>query len=756
MRRQLKDTMLDAALEYAARGFPVFPCRVRGKEPMTQNGHNDATTDQTSIRRWWGQWPNANIGFAVPDGFAVLDVDIKPDEGKHGDETLKALEAKYGPLPDTVRSLTGGGGVQHFFRTKATLTCKIGLFDSIDLKVKGGYVILPPSIHPNGRPYEFEVDHAPGEIDGADLPQWIVDARQSPAGTSLHTVGSAEGKIPQGRRNDTLHKLASSMRAKGFTEDAILAALLTDNQNRCAPPLDDAEVRKIAHSAGRYEQGQVQAQEEWKSPTPLTTDRVPPFPVECLPSPLQEFVCAVADSVQVSVDMAAVAALAVVALCIQKKYKVRGKPDWLEPVNLYTTVVASPAERKSAVTEIMTRPVFEFEQNVNDFLQGEIEEYEVKRNVLAKTVKSLEDSAAKPKKTGNVINITDVLEKRKELSEMEATEPKPLRLWTDDATMEALTSLLADNGGRMAVVSAEGGIFEMLNGRYTNGVNIDVFLKAHAGDSIRVDRKGRPSEYIKNPAMSVFLAIQPVVLDGLMTNDAFRGRGLTARFLYSIPTSRVGSRTFETTPIPDETSRAYGVLIRSLLSIKLPEKEMVLELSPEAYSLSVAFANGLEPRLVGDLEAVTDWAGKLHGAILRIAGVLHAIKHRHISEQALIDGETMQSAIRIGYYFLEHAKAAYMLMGADKQTVDARYILRALEKGQYFEIGRSELTRLCRGHFSQAEDMNPALNLLVEYGYVREVVIAYTGAGRPPAPKYIINPLAYGNNGKNGNNCPSE
>ena len=95
-------------------------------------------------------------------------------------------------------------------------------------------------------------------------------------------------------------------------------------------------------------------------------------------------------------------------------------------------------------------------------------------------------------------------------------EQQFLRLMADDASPEALTSLLAENNGKMSVVSAEGGIFDILAGRYSNGVNIDTFLKGHAGDSLRVDRRGRPSEYIAHPALSVLLTIQPAVLDGIM------------------------------------------------------------------------------------------------------------------------------------------------------------------------------------------------------------------------------------------------
>ena len=82
---------------------------------------------------------------------------------------------------------------------------------------------------------------------------------------------------------------------------------------------------------------------------------------------------------------------------------------------------------------------------------------------------------------------------------------------------------MADGGGKAAIVSAEGGIFDMLSGIYSKNVNIDVMLKGHSGDSIRVDRIGRNSESIMNPALTVLLTVQPNVLSGMMQNGTFRG-----------------------------------------------------------------------------------------------------------------------------------------------------------------------------------------------------------------------------------------
>lgn len=92
-------------------------------------------------------------------------------------------------------------------------------------------------------------------------------------------------------------------------------------------------------------------------------------------------------------------------------------------------------------------------------------------------------------------------------------EKTPLRLYVDDVTTEKLTSVLADGGGKAAIVSSEGGIFDMLSGIYSKNVNIDVMLKGHSGDCIRVDRIGRNSESIMNPAltpnMRIILILKP-------------------------------------------------------------------------------------------------------------------------------------------------------------------------------------------------------------------------------------------------------
>lgn len=154
---QFESKLLDHALFYAEQGWPVFPCKL-DKSPMISSGFKSASTCEKQIREWWSRWPDASIGFALPEDIVVIDVDIDHANGKFGDISLKKLIEEIGPPPTTTLvSRTGGGGLHYFFKTNLPLRCKNRLFPGIDLKTKGGYVILPPSMHPSGERYKWEV-----------------------------------------------------------------------------------------------------------------------------------------------------------------------------------------------------------------------------------------------------------------------------------------------------------------------------------------------------------------------------------------------------------------------------------------------------------------------------------------------------------------------------------------------------------------------------------------------------------------------
>ena len=149
----------------------------------------------------------------------------------------------------------------------------------------------------------------------------------------------------------------------------------------------------------------------------------------------------------------------------------------------------------------------------------------------------------------------------------------PLPRWlVDDATPEALAGLLATYG-RIALLSPEGDVFDQMAGRYNQaaGPNLGVYLKGHAGDLLKVDRRGRPPEYVERPCLTIGLAVQPEVLRGLASRPGFGGRGLLARFLYSLPQSLVGRRQPGAPPVPQAVADRYALELQALAaSLAIP------------------------------------------------------------------------------------------------------------------------------------------------------------------------------------------
>lgn len=177
--------MLTTALRYAERGWHVFPvhsavggkcscgrvCGRPAKHPRTHNGWKDATTDRERIRRWWTDWPDANIGVACgPSRILVIDVD--PRNG--GDDSLADLEVAHGPLPKTLTACTGGGG-WHYYYDVSGMDAKLPgrvLAQGIELQASGQYVLAPPSTHMSGKTYGWDE----GQADSPEFPpSWLTD-----------------------------------------------------------------------------------------------------------------------------------------------------------------------------------------------------------------------------------------------------------------------------------------------------------------------------------------------------------------------------------------------------------------------------------------------------------------------------------------------------------------------------------------------------------------------------------------------------
>ena len=228
--------------------LPVFPCEPSGKRPLTRHGFQDASKNPDQLRSWWTEHRLANL--AIPtggdSGLVVVDVDPR-NGGTVGLENLLAAHGRSG-FDETPTVTTGGGGIHFWFAAPATRVAGCVLAPGVDLKAEGGYVIAPPSRHPSGASYEWRLH--PDDTPFAPLPEWIRARTGEPAG-SPGTAQPLPETISE-YRNVLLTSLAGSMRRRGASEAAILAALETENTTRCVPPLESREVTRIAHSVMRY------------------------------------------------------------------------------------------------------------------------------------------------------------------------------------------------------------------------------------------------------------------------------------------------------------------------------------------------------------------------------------------------------------------------------------------------------------------------------------------------------------------------
>ena len=459
--------------------------------------------------------------------------------------------------------------------------------------------------------------------------------------------------------------------------------------------------------------------------------------------------------------------LATVSTAVAKKARVCVKDSWEEPLNIYTLTVLPPANRKSAVFRDATRPLRRYMREEKKRLDPEIREAQSRRRIVAKRLKHAEKAAAEAP-----AGERDRLEREacRLAGDLAAiVVPEPLRLIADDATAERLVSLMAKHDGRMAVLSAEGGVFGMMAGRYSRdgSPNFEVFLQAWGGDEIYVDRVGRPAEYIPDPALTMGLTVQPSVLQGLMEKAGFRDRGLPARFLYSIPMSPVGRRDSDPPPMPPFVHSEYQRRVTTLLYLAPDSDEHgnprshSLVLTHEARMALRCFQAELEPRLgaAGDLDPVSDWAGKLTGSIARVAGLLHVAEHAGVKPpwEVSVDVQTVIAAMKIGRYLLPHAQAAFAQMGADQDIEQAKRILAWILNKQIRSFSRREAYEALKGRLRRVEDLATPMGLLLDHNYIRRAPIEErSGPGRPPSPEFEVNPLWASRYSQNPQNSPRD
>lgn len=759
---------LDHALYYGSLGWKIVAnhtvlngkCSCEKKEQCGNNSgkhprvgvewNKKATSDPHQLREWFGTfWPRANVALLCGPESDVFVVDI--DTKDRGIETWNEWVTKYGEPKPTPTSLTGNGGFHRFYKwpssiivpSRAQFISGIG----IDLRGKGGAATLPPSINLGGQ-YQWKPGFAPWDLPLAEPEMWLLDMISSVQ--SNHSMDServdlikALAGTGEGERNQVLFQFASSLRARNIAQDTAMMWLLQAADN-CTPayPHKDAIdiVRRVYQN---YQPGTswkvqtpyrsfhtIQQQEEWQEPIDFDEAHLPDFPLQAFPGWIRNYVEAVAETTQTPKDMGALLSLSALATACQRKVEIR-MGDWTEPLNLYTVTCAAPGERKSSVFRHIMLPIYEFEEFERMRQEETIAKAQAGIEMLELEYKDLRNKAAKEK---NIIE-RDKLQTEAAQKKIDAERLKreciALDLTGDDITPENLKTKLFEQKGRFAVLSPEGDIFGMMNGRYQkNGVNIDVYLKGHAGDDIEVNRMSR-AEHVKKPTLTLGICTQKKSLRGWLAMSELANRGLFARFLYAMKPEEYREENLDPLPIPLDILEAYRSNMRRLFHVisyctDLENNESnaprILALSDGALAVMRAYRQHLnkerQSRNLFNSDELQQWAKKLAGAVARIAGLLHLAENVHEEHpyEFEMTEATMQNAWLIGMYLIPHVISAHHEMVSSLYYDVAKKILAYMQRIDKDVLTHQDAVQATKMHGRTLEN---ALMLLTEYGYIR-------------------------------------
>ncbi len=475
---------------------------------------------------------------------------------------------------------------------------------------------------------------------------------------------------------------------------------------------------------------------QWEQPIPFDSRTLPVFETSVFPDWLSKYIEAVAETTQTPVDASSFVAISVLSTILSKIGYVKVTRDWKESLNTYCIMALPPGNRKSVVFKLLAYPITKHEQDERERLIPLVKKQQAIMKAKDSRLGGLNAQYAKKGEES-------ILEDIKLLTfEIESEEIIMIpRYTTNDVTVEKLGDLMSNHNEKMAVLSAEGaGALMSIAGRYDKGsvdASMNLYLEAHPGDSVTIDRMGRESIHLEEPSLTIGLFIQPETIRSLP--PSFSDRGLMQRFLYSFPVSRVGFR--QTTPEPiDETIRAtYINNMEQLLEFK-PDNPVHLTLSTGASEVEVQNRDEIEIMLQddGELGGMKEWGSKLAGNIIRFAGLLHFSKNiNHLPNMpTVISKETFESAKRTRGYFIEHAKEAYGIMESTDDDKEEKYIAKRIAE-LYEGKGRfdhQDLWQLVKKKYKKVDLLNEILIKLEARNYILS-----TTEGRKRI--ILINPL---------------
>jgi len=478
--------------------------------------------------------------------------------------------------------------------------------------------------------------------------------------------------------------------------------------------------------------------EDWPDTIPLDLGNMPSFPLDALPDVVAARALEVADELSVPVDMPAMFGLGALATLCQGHVRLQVSGSWREHVNLYLVVGAPSGIGKSPALRSMFAPVHQLEALVQTEQASVVAANRDRIDVLEAQLKRAKSAAEPDFEQINALSAKLLLARQERSS--------PTRLSVGDITPEQLAVTMAANDGRISVVSSEGGPFAITLGRYSSNPALEIYLQGFTGDRVDVQRISRDDVFIAEAVLSMVLAVQPKVLHELGSDSALVQRGFTARFAYSMLGVQAGVvplRWAEGEPSDVELSYVEQLvalgrwLRRSLTPRPLPLSREAFERINDWRMVTLQRAAQNERELLDVLMP------KLLLSVLRSAALIGLT--RRIGDCDSIGFDDACDAVKLGDYWVAHGLAAAHLWTRSAVHDDAIAIMTWARRNDRDEITKRDLYTSLRARFPRVDDIDEPLALLIERGWVRELVPNKPNKparGRPPAPRFAINPVA--------------
>lgn len=556
------------------------------------------------------------------------------------------------------------------------------------------------------------------------------------------------------RRHGIPHRLAEPGNGKDIS-DHLAAGLTFADLTDFTPPAIDLPTQRTPTPDSGIDWSDLDEPNpadaiQWEDPIHLAPPAPPALDTRLLRG-IGAMARAVETSLQVPPDLPAWLGMAVASAAIGGRRTVSPKPDWEEPVTLYTMPVAAPGEMKSPALSFMAKPLYDEQDQRREADKHAVAKDRQDRRIAEACLAAAETAVIKADTPDKRSKARDnMAAARDELDDM--GDPKVLtQLIADDTTPEAAVDVIAEQGERLAILSTEGSFLGNVGGRYAKSANPEIALKGWSQEPHPVNRKGR-TLILQRPNLSLGLAVQPGLLTGMGdTGDVFQERGLMARFIFAMPPTKVGDRVYDTPRIPPQVREAYNGSIAAMMRrIWDDEQTREMTLDHKAQEAFRTFWLELEPRHKdrGDLAAVEGWAKKLPGQILRIAAVLALFEN---PDTLTVPGDVMDDAIALVPYLIAHAKLVADLMSKQRQSKlgPARDVLTWLKDTGTTELNVTVCHKALNGRSwcDSVEDIENAVALLAEHGWLVQLPVperAPGTRGRPPKPRFAVHPLVHG------------